>query len=181
MKQVIYLFLLVVCLSFTTTQVNDDGLPRLNISTKCNALDLSAYNYSGIAKSGYLSIGKGNSALTFIFYGKNGVTNPSDLNNYPTIIWLNGGPGESSQWGNFIELGPLTVRRKLFGAGLEIVQNKNSWSREYNLLFVDQPVGTGLSYADPDFKNVYAKTTAGKRTDLRRGRKRLLRGTKPAL
>ena len=27
-------------------------------------------------------------------------------------------------------------------------------------MFVDQPVGTGLSYADPDFKDVYAKTTA---------------------
>jgi len=110
--------LIAICLGFTTTEVGKDGMPRLNISTNCNALDLSAYNYTGIAKSGYLSVGKGNSVLSFIFYGKNGVTNRDDLNSYPTIIWLNGGPGESSQWGNFIELGPLTVRRKLFGAGL---------------------------------------------------------------
>jgi vitellogenic carboxypeptidase-like protein len=165
MKQVIYLFLLVcLCHTFVTVEEqptnNKTVLPKLNISTKCNAIDLSSYNYTGIAKSGYLSVGKGNSALTFIFYGRSGVTNPGDLNNYPTLIWLNGGPGESSQWGNFNEMGPLTVRRKLVGTGLEVVVNKNSWNREYNLLFIDQPVGTGLSYADPDFKNVFPTTTA---------------------
>ena len=26
--------------------------------------------------------------------------------------------------------------------------NNHTWALDYNLLFVDQPVGTGLSYAD---------------------------------
>lgn len=133
----------------------------LNVSTKCNVVDLSSSNFTGIARSGYLSVGKNSSVLTFIFYGRNGVTNPNDLNNYPTIVWLNGGPGESSQWGNFNGLGALSVRRKIFGTGLEAVLNNNSWTREYNLLFVDQPVGTGLSYADPAAKNVFPASTSG--------------------
>jgi hypothetical protein len=29
-----------------------------------------AYKYSGIVKSGYLNVGKGGSALAFLFYGK---------------------------------------------------------------------------------------------------------------
>jgi vitellogenic carboxypeptidase-like protein len=38
-------------------------------------------------------------------------------------------------------------------APYEIVRNNYTWAKEYNLLFVDQPVGTGLSYADPDYKS----------------------------
>ena len=29
-----------------------------------------------------------------------------------------------------------------------IVRNNESWTKDYSVLFVDQPVGTGLSYAD---------------------------------
>lgn len=71
------------------------------VSTKCTKLDFSAkYNYTDIVASGYLSVGKGNSALGFTFYGKKDVKIVSELRNYPTILWLNGGPGSSSQIGN---------------------------------------------------------------------------------
>lgn len=33
----------------------------------------------------------------------------------------------------------------------EIVKNNHTWVKHYNVLFVDQPVGTGLSYADPNY------------------------------
>ena len=47
---------------------------QLNVTTQCNKVDLSAeYNYSGIVRSGYLSVGFGGSALSFIFYGKSDV------------------------------------------------------------------------------------------------------------
>lgn len=36
-----------------------------------------------------------------------------------------------------------------------VVRNNNSWVKDYNVLFVDQPVGTGLSYADPRVINPY--------------------------
>lgn len=37
-----------------------------------------------------------NSSLGFIFYGSEKAKSESELANYPTIIWLNGGPGSSS-------------------------------------------------------------------------------------
>lgn len=120
---------------------------QLNITTQCNKVDLSGeYNYSGIVRSGYMSVGSGSSALAFLFYGRSDVTDASQLKNIPTVIWLNGGPGSSSQLGNFLELGPLLLKRKL---NVEMVVNDYSWAKKYNILFVDQPVGTGLSYSDP--------------------------------
>lgn len=123
-----------------------DGGPML--STSCNRLDLSkVYNYSGIAASGYLEVGKGNSALAFLFYGQKDVRSESQLRNYPTVLWLNGGPGSSSQIGNLQEIGPLQLVKKF---DTMIQQNNYTWANKYNLLFIDQPVGTGLSYADSD-------------------------------
>ena len=130
---------------------------QLNISTSCNLLDFSAvYNYSGIVASGYLSVGaKGNSALAYTFYGRKDVKQTNQLKNYPTILWLNGGPGTSSQFGNLQEIGPLAL--VLQNRQLQIIQNNFTWANNYNLLFVDQPVGTGFSYADTSSGNPFSK------------------------
>ena len=61
-----------------------------------------------------------------------------------TVIWLNGGPGCSSMDGAVMEVGPY----RLDGENLRLVNG--SWNEYANLLFVDQPVGTGFSYADTD-------------------------------
>lgn len=138
---------------------NLSDMPQLNITTQCNLVDLSGeYNYSGIVRSGYLSVGYGSSALAFLFYGRWDIKNTSELKNVPTIIWLNGGPGSSSQLGNFQELGPLLLKRKL---NVEVVLNEYSWAKKYNILFVDQPVGTGLSYSDPTSTRPYVSSMDG--------------------
>ncbi|CAM9145038.1 unnamed protein product, partial [Ectocarpus fasciculatus] len=59
----------------------------------------------------------------------------------PLLIWLNGGPGCSSMDGLFLELGPFKIR----DGKLEV--NPYSWHKVSNLLIIDQPVGTGLSYS----------------------------------
>lgn len=51
-------------------------------------------------------------------------------------------------------------------APYEIVKNNYTWVKDYNVLFVDQPVGTGLSYADPSFPNVYCKNMSDVSNDF---------------
>eukprot|EP01121_Diplochlamys_sp_Union-15-3_P012629 TRINITY_DN380_c0_g1_i3.p1 TRINITY_DN380_c0_g1~~TRINITY_DN380_c0_g1_i3.p1 ORF type:complete len:365 (-),score=56.13 TRINITY_DN380_c0_g1_i3:339-1433(-) len=56
----------------------------------------------------------------------------------PLVMWLQGGPGGSSTgFGNFLELGPLDV---------DLKPRPFTWVKSANILFVDNPVGTGYSY-----------------------------------
>lgn len=58
----------------------------------------------------------------------------------PLILWLQGGPGSSSTgYGNFEILGPFD---------LDLNERSFSWINTHNVLFVDNPVGTGYSYVD---------------------------------
>ncbi|EEC70535.1 hypothetical protein OsI_01665 [Oryza sativa Indica Group] len=59
---------------------------------------------------------------------------------WPTILWLQGGPGGSGVGrGNFLEIGPLDV---------DLKPRNTSWLKKADLIFVDHPVGVGYSYAD---------------------------------
>ncbi|CAF1020686.1 unnamed protein product [Adineta steineri] len=57
-----------------------------------------------------------------------------------TVIWLNGGPGCSSLIGAWAEIGPFRFQDEN-----TMIENDGSWHLYNNLLFVDQPVGTGFS------------------------------------
>ena len=60
-------------------------------------------------------------------------------------IWLNGGPGCSSLDGLFQEHGPF-----LWQSGTAAPQrNPFSWNNLTNIVYVDQPIGTGFSPAAP--------------------------------
>jgi carboxypeptidase D len=61
------------------------------------------------------------------------------------VIWLNGGPGCSSLNGLFQENGPF-----LWQSGTYLPQpNPFSWTNLTNVVYVDQPIGTGFSPAAP--------------------------------
>jgi hypothetical protein len=66
-------------------------------------------------------------------------------NKQRTVLWLNGGPGCSSMDGALMEIGPYRVLENG-----NLAYNNGSWAEFANLLFVDQPVGTGFSYVDTD-------------------------------
>jgi len=59
----------------------------------------------------------------------------------PTVMWLTGGPGCSSMLALLAENGPCNVNSE----GDATFNNANSWNTQANLLYVDQPPGTGFS------------------------------------
>ncbi|KAJ4792988.1 Carboxypeptidase [Rhynchospora pubera] len=63
----------------------------------------------------------------------------------PVVIWLTGGPGCSSELALFYENGPFKI-----ADNLSLVWNQYGWDKASNLIYVDQPTGTGFSYStDP--------------------------------
>ncbi|KAG2188975.1 hypothetical protein INT44_004117 [Umbelopsis vinacea] len=61
------------------------------------------------------------------------------------VIWLNGGPGCSSMDGMFLENGPYRVN-----PDMTVDISPGGWQDHANIVFVDQPVGTGFSFANTD-------------------------------
>ncbi|KAJ8942997.1 hypothetical protein NQ318_008315 [Aromia moschata] len=91
---------------------------------------------------GHVTVRRGAHMFWWLYY------TTADVSNYterPLIIWLQGGPGmPSSGYGNFLEIGPLDIN----------FQKRNySLIQDFNILFIDNPVGVGYSYvADNDTK-----------------------------
>ncbi|KAL0370133.1 UNVERIFIED_CONTAM: Serine carboxypeptidase-like 51 [Sesamum angustifolium] len=75
---------------------------------------------------------------------------------WPVILWLQGGPGASGVGiGNFEEIGPLDTYLK---------PRNSTWLRKADLLFVDNPVGTGYSFVEEP--NLVVKTDDEAAADL---------------
>ena len=60
----------------------------------------------------------------------------------PVVLWMTGGPGCSSEVALFGENGPCSVNP----GGNGTILNGASWNTKANLLYIDQPAGTGFSY-----------------------------------
>ena len=116
------------------------------LHTSCNKLDASKFTPlhkpEDLVYSGYLDVNDSTeSVLAFLFYGHQSAKTVEELKNYPTMIYLNGLISETSQIGNFLEIGPIRIN--LNG---EMEKNLNTWNSKFNLLFVDLEIGTGYSY-----------------------------------
>ena len=92
-------------------------------------------------ESGYITVrGTGNELFYYLVRSRD--RSPSA----PLVIWLNGGPGCSSAYGLFTELGPYMVNR----TDNKFWKNEWSWNNKYDMLFVDQPVQVGFSLVKDD-------------------------------
>ena len=68
----------------------------------------------------------------------------------PVIFYLSGGPGHSGLKDFFFEVGPLIMSKP---DDFVITDAVASWTEVANVVFVDNPVNTGFSYADYLVKN----------------------------
>ena len=85
-------------------------------------------------KPDFVKFDDGEDYFYWLFYSR------QDQNNDPLTIWLTGGPGCSSELAIFYENGPFTINDDL-----SLSKNLHSWNNNANLLYVDQPAGTGFS------------------------------------
>ncbi|XP_072745258.1 venom serine carboxypeptidase-like [Anoplolepis gracilipes] len=89
--------------------------------------------------SGYFTVNKAyNSNLFFWFFPA--MHNPKTA---PVLLWLQGGPGGSSMVGLFLENGPFIVT-----ANETLQMRKYSWTLTHNVIYIDNPVGTGYSFTE---------------------------------
>ncbi|KAF7373349.1 Carboxypeptidase [Mycena sanguinolenta] len=88
--------------------------------------------------SGYLDIANDKHLFFWFFESRNAPSTD------PLVLWLNGGPGCSSSTGLLFELGPCSIANE----GKNTTFNKHSWTSSANMIFLDQPVNVGFSYAD---------------------------------
>lgn len=79
---------------------------------------------------------------THYFFWKFSDLNPETVTNR-TIFWLNGGPGCSSMDGALLETGPFRINSQQ-----QVISNNGSWHKMGDIIYVDQPAGTGFSYSD---------------------------------
>ena len=73
----------------------------------------------------------------------------------PLILWLQGGPGASSQFGAFTENGPIRITKD----GLK--ETGSAWNLQGHLVFIDQPLGVGFSRGQPHHDLVSSARQAG--------------------
>ncbi|KXN82867.1 Carboxypeptidase S1 [Leucoagaricus sp. SymC.cos] len=86
--------------------------------------------------SGYITVGQNMSMWFWFFEARE---SPETA---PFTLWLNGGPGCSSMIGLFQENGPCLVNPD----AKTTVNNLFSWNNLSNMIYIDQPIGTGFSF-----------------------------------
>ena len=90
--------------------------------------------------SGYFKLGDQNKEYFYWFFESR-----NDPANDPTVMWLTGGPGCSSMMALLTENGPCWVQ-----SDGTTTHNEFSWNEKANVVWVDQPPGTGFSKGDYD-------------------------------
>ncbi|CAH0393481.1 unnamed protein product [Bemisia tabaci] len=98
--------------------------------------------------SGFLTINKTTDSNLFFWLFKSQRGNWQER---PLVVWLSGGPGTSSLVGLLFEQGPYKLTESN-----TLKRRRITLNRDYNMLFIDNPIGAGFSYTSID--SGYART-----------------------
>lgn len=135
-----------------------------------NHPEITIPNYAG-----YFTVNKEHNSNAFFWF----FPAKSDTDNAPVVLWLQGiqqkyvwcsfqietyfiwipntavkgGPGASSLFGLFTENGPYSILQKRTKTEQKLIPRKYSWHLNHNLIYIDNPVGTGFSFTDWYAKN----------------------------
>jgi len=90
--------------------------------------------------SGYLALNRSKSSSGLFYYFVEADTEPLSK---PLVIWLQGGPGCSGMLALFQEIGPFFLL-----PNETLAANPFAWNSVANVLYLDQPVGTGYSFVN---------------------------------
>jgi carboxypeptidase C (cathepsin A) len=86
--------------------------------------------------AGYIEVEPVNKAKLFYWFFESRSNPTTD----PLVLWMTGGPGCSSELAIVFENGPFSVDKTL-----TLVPNPESWNNKANVIYIDQPFGTGFS------------------------------------
>ncbi|KAK7308120.1 hypothetical protein VNO77_41717 [Canavalia gladiata] len=106
-----------------------------------------------LLETGYIGVGEMDEVQFFYYFVQSEGLPVTD----PLLLWLNGGPGCSALSGLMYEIGPIgfDYERSIEEQKPVLALKDYSWTKVANIIFLDEPVGTGFSYA---------KTSAGYNT-----------------
>ncbi|CAN7112684.1 unnamed protein product [Brassica rapa subsp. narinosa] len=113
-------------------------------------------------ETGYIGVGEGEEDQLFYYFIKS-ERNPEED---PLLVWLAGGPGCSSFSGLVYENGPLAFKVETYNGSVPtLVSTTYSWTKVANIIYLDQPVGTGFSYSRNHLADTPSDTEAAKRVN----------------
>ncbi|GLT82108.1 hypothetical protein SLE2022_005190 [Rubroshorea leprosula] len=125
-----------------------------SVSLSHGAIGRVRSSRDGLEDWGYVQVRPKAHMFWLLYRSPYRVENPSKP--WPIILWLQGGPGASGVgMGNFEEIGPLDTN---------LNPRNSTWLKKADLLFVDNPVGTGYSFVEKT--NLFVKTDEEAATDL---------------
>lgn len=86
--------------------------------------------------AGFFTINKDYDSNMFFWY----FPSEKEPKKAPVILWLHRGPGQSAMMGLFEESGPYKI------VDGRATLREASWTKHYNVLYLDNPIGAGFSY-----------------------------------
>ena len=128
MRSKLPLLLLTACASAAPSHHLEEASPKL--------CDPAVQQYSGYFK---LSTGTAIAQKEYFYWMFEARHQPASA---PLLLWMTGGPGCSSAVALFGENGPCHVSAD----GTNTTLNPYSWTEAANVVYIDQPAGTGFSY-----------------------------------